>query len=95
VKKMSLTLKISLLVSGLIAALLLMAAFFVSSFSSVIDTSIEDGRLRQYETDLISDWDQLKIQYNRVLSQGPLYFAKKLPEAEFRASIALLETLAG
>jgi methyl-accepting chemotaxis protein len=90
---MSLTLKISLLVSGLIAALLLMAAFFVSSFSSVIDTSIEDGRLRQYETDLISDWDQLKIQYNRVLSQGPLYFAKKLPEAEFRASIALLETL--
>ena len=92
-KKMSLTLKISLLVSGLIAALLLMAAFFVSSFSSVIDTSIEDGRLRQYETDLISDWDQLKIQYNRVLSQGPLYFAKKLPEAEFRASIALLETL--
>jgi len=93
VKKMSLTLKISLLVSGLIAALLLMAAFFVSSFSSVIDTSIEDGRLRQYETDLISDWDQLKIQYNRVLSQGPLYFAKKLPEAEFRASIALLETL--
>jgi len=92
VKKMALTLKISLLVSGLIASLLLMAAFFVSSFSSVIDTSIEDGRLRQYETDLISDWDQLKRHYQRVLSQGPLYFAKKLPEAEFRVSITLLET---
>jgi methyl-accepting chemotaxis protein len=90
---MSLTLKISLLVSGLIAALLLLAAFFVSTFSTVINTGIEDSRLRQYETDLVGDWDRLKGQYQSVLSQGPLYFANKLPEPEFRASIALLATL--
>jgi len=93
VKKLSLTLKISLLVSGLIAALLLLAAFFVSSFSTVIDTGVEDTRLRQYETDLIGDWDRLKGQYQTVLSQGPLYFANKLPEAELQASVALLATL--
>ena len=92
-KKLSLTLKISLLVSGLIAALLLLAAFFVSSFSTVIDTGVEDTRLRQYETDLIGDWDRLKGQYQTVLSQGPLYFANKLPEAELQASVALLATL--
>ena len=92
-KKLSLTLKISLLVSGLIAALLLLAAFFVSSFSTVIDTGIEDTRLRQYETDLIGDWDRLKGQYQTVLSQGPRYFANKLPKAELQASVALLATL--
>jgi methyl-accepting chemotaxis protein len=89
VPKLSLTLKISLLVSALILALLLMAAFFIQSFSSVITSSEQDVSLRQFEATLVTTWDDLKVQYNLSRVQAPEFFSKKLEQAELEATISL------
>lgn len=85
--KLSLTLKISLLVSALILALLLMAAFFIQSFSAVIASSEQDVSLRQFEATLVTTWDDLKVQYNLSRVQAPEFFSKKLEQSELEATI--------
>jgi methyl-accepting chemotaxis protein len=93
VKKLSLTLKISLLVAGLILALLFVAWFFISSFGRVIETSQQDADLRQFESVLVGQWDELKTQYNLARVQAPLFFSKKIEQAELETILDQAQAL--
>jgi len=93
VKKLSLTLKISLLVSGLIVALLVTAGLFISSFSSVIKSSQQDADLRLFETEFIAHWDELKVHYGLARELGPKFFAKDISQEDLEAAIELGKSL--
>ncbi|MFQ3231397.1 methyl-accepting chemotaxis protein [Reinekea sp.] len=92
-RKMSITLKISILVTSLIAALLILAGFFVTSFSAVIEGNQKDAQLRQFETILSDNWDDLKKQIALLRVMGPEYFSKTITEDELLAAIAQGDTL--
>jgi methyl-accepting chemotaxis protein len=88
VKKLPLTAKIGFLVTGLILALLLVAGFFISSFNGVIQSSEQDSALRQFESELVNRWDDLKSQYNLSREQAPIFFSKKIEQAELEAILS-------
>lgn len=94
-KKPSLTLKISLLVTSLIVVVLILAVFFIQSFSDVIESSQQDAELRQFEATLVAQWDQLKEQYNLSRVQAPEFFSNKLEQSELEATIAQGKALEG
>ncbi len=87
-KKLSISLKISLLVSGLIVALLVTAGFFISSFSNAIRASQQEANLRQFEVELLQHWEDLQAQYNLSRAQAPEFFSKKIEQSELEAIIA-------
>ncbi|MFG1496920.1 methyl-accepting chemotaxis protein [Saccharospirillum sp. HFRX-1] len=86
-KKISLTLKISALVSALILALLVLAVFFIASFNTVIANSEKDAQLRRLSENLTQGWETLNQQYDRVTELGPQYFASAISEEELQAAI--------
>ncbi|PTY38770.1 hypothetical protein BGP77_11365 [Saccharospirillum sp. MSK14-1] len=86
-KKLSLTLKISALVSALILALLVLAVLFISSFNTVISNSEKDAQLRRLSENLTQGWETLNQQYNTVTELGPQYFASAITEEELQAAI--------
>lgn len=90
--KLSLTYKISLLVSALILALVLLAGLFITSFSGIIDNSQTDAQLRQLESRLVENWQLLNRQYDISADLGPRYFADAIPLAELEASIQAAKT---
>jgi methyl-accepting chemotaxis protein len=85
--KLSITSKISLLVSALILALLLLAVLFVSSFNGVIENSRTDAELRQLESRLVEDWRTLNQQYEQAAVLGPQYFAGSIDLPDLEASV--------
>ncbi|WP_394168631.1 methyl-accepting chemotaxis protein [Saccharospirillum alexandrii] len=85
--KLSLTYKISLLVSALILALILLAGLFVTSFSGIIANSQTDAQLRRLESQLVENWQTLNRQYTETSDLGPRYFADAIPLAELEASV--------
>ena len=86
-KKISLTLKISALVSALILALLVLAVLFISSFNTVIANSEKDAQLRRLSENLTQGWETLNQQYATVTELGPQYFASAITEEELQAAI--------
>ncbi|WP_108126121.1 methyl-accepting chemotaxis protein [Saccharospirillum mangrovi] len=86
-KKLSLTLKISALVSALILALLVLAVVFISSFNTVIANSEKDAQLRRLSENLTQGWETLTQQYDTVTELGPQYFASSITEADLQAAI--------
>lgn len=85
--KLSLTYKISLLVSALILALILLAGLFVTSFNGIIANSQTDAQLRRLESQLVENWQTLNRQYAATSDLGPRYFADAIPLAELEASV--------
>ncbi|WP_127556805.1 methyl-accepting chemotaxis protein [Saccharospirillum alexandrii] len=85
--KLSLTYKISLLVSALILALILLAGLFITSFSGIIANSQTDAQLRRLESQLVENWQTLNRQYVETSDLGPRYFADAIPLAELEASV--------
>jgi len=86
-KKLSLTLKISALVSALILALLVLAVLFISSFNTVITNSEKDAQLRRLSENLTQGWATLNRQYETVTELGPQYFASAITEDELQTAI--------
>ena len=84
-KKISILFKISLLVSGLLAVLLVLAGFFIANFNDVIRASKQEVTLRQFEADLITHWNELKSQYELSKKQAPEFFSKKIEQGELEA----------
>lgn len=84
-KKLSITLKIGLLVSSLIAALLIIAVFFVGQFGDVIESSGQDAELRRFESVLVNDWDALKADYNQARTLAPEFFSGNIEVSELEA----------
>lgn len=85
--KLSLTYKISLLVSALILALILLAGLFITSFSGIIANSQTDAQLRRLESQLVENWQTLNRQYVETSDLGPRYFADAIPLAELETSV--------
>jgi len=85
--KLSLTHKISLLVSVLILALILLAVLFVTSFNGVITNSQTDAQLRQLESRLVEHWQTLNIQYEETAALGPRYFTGGIDLPELEAAV--------
>ncbi len=89
-KKLPITLKISLLVSALILALLVLAILFITSFNTIIQNSEKDAQLRHFVTSMTEGWTQLQQQYVVAQDLGPQYFAGgvDLPELESAVTAA-------
>ncbi|WP_409523968.1 methyl-accepting chemotaxis protein [Nitrincola sp. MINF-07-Sa-05] len=85
--KLSLTYKISLLVSALILALVLLAGLFVTSFSGVIANSQTDVQLRQLESQLVEHWQTFNRQYDQTTKLEPQYFSGRIDLLDLEASI--------
>ncbi|MEX1215039.1 hypothetical protein [Saccharospirillum sp.] len=68
--RVSITLKISLLIVALFIALLTMAVLFVNGFQSVITNIENDAELRQFNASLTDDWGRLKQQYTVARDMG-------------------------
>ncbi|WP_040557734.1 methyl-accepting chemotaxis protein [Reinekea blandensis] len=86
-KKLSITLKISLLVASLMAASLVISLYFIFQFIGVIQSSSQDADLRQFESVLVNDWDQLTSLYNDARRVAPEFFSGNAEESELRSII--------
>ena len=86
--KLSILLKISLLVTGLISALLILAGFFVASYSDAIRVGQQEAALREFEVELSMHWADLKSQYELSRKQAPEFFAKKIELSELEKILA-------
>ncbi|MHA7879770.1 MAG: methyl-accepting chemotaxis protein [Saccharospirillum sp.] len=92
-KKISLTLKISLLVSALILALIALALIFITSFNTVIINSQQDARLRQFNSDLGREWAALTRLYGEAPDQGRQFFAGGIDRPDLEALIGQVQSL--
>lgn len=84
-KRMSVTLKISVLVSALILALLALALVFITSFNRVIINSQQDVQLRQFNNDLGAEWSTLTRLYEQAPAVGRQFFAGGVDRPDLEA----------
>ncbi|MBU2862614.1 methyl-accepting chemotaxis protein [Reinekea forsetii] len=86
-KKLSITVKISLLVISLIVTLLLLSGYFITSFAGVIQGNQQDAELRAFETALAEHWSVTKDHLTALRALGPEFFSKKITEEEMQAAV--------
>ncbi|MDN3648841.1 methyl-accepting chemotaxis protein [Reinekea marina] len=86
-KKLSITVKISLLVISLIITLLLLSGYFITSFAGVIQGNQQDSELRAFETALADHWSETKDHLTLLRALGPDFFSKKITEEEMQAAV--------
>lgn len=80
--RFTITLKMAILVSLPIAALLIMAASYLSSLQGVIDGNQRDAALRTYDTELVKRWNALQTEYDELRALGPEFFANSISEEQ-------------
>ncbi|EAR09919.1 methyl-accepting chemotaxis transducer [Reinekea sp. MED297] len=69
------------------AASLVISLYFIFQFIGVIQSSSQDADLRQFESVLVNDWDQLTSLYNDARRVAPEFFSGNAEESELRSII--------